>query len=437
METAVAESFKGKKGFLRNSMLLLLAFSSAFFPRLLTTLKIPSLVNFLHFALVPFAFGIILTKSRTKDPQQIAIASALSLGLFIFLVVEFTSAFLNDAGVINIILSYLLWTEPFMLLAAIIYLPMPVERFEWFKAWMNRFVFFHIFLVYIQKFVLRLERLAGENDNMQGVFYRSGSGHVVGASVAASFAVYYLICAKDQPLWKRIIVAILCFGNILLADAKQVLVTLIVGLILLRLSKVQEFGKLLAYMLGITLFIVGFWWAIYNIESLSAFTAWNRPELYGPDGEAPRLKFTGIYLTLDQFTSPLDWWLGLGPGHTIDRLGGWMLQDYSALLTPLGATSTTIGPQTRHAMDISWLMSSFFSPFWGWAAIWCDLGLLGLGAYLYICSIIWRRCTHDVSRFLMLTVAVHGFIFTQMQEPGYMLYIAALIGIIWHQSKEI
>jgi hypothetical protein len=114
-----------------------------------------------------------------------------------------------------------------------------------------------------------------------------------------------------------------------------------------------------------------------------------------------------------------------------------MLKDYSTLLTPLGATRTTVGDETWTVVFSGWADSSFFSPFWGWAAIWCDLGFVGLGAYLYLCSIVWRRiCVGDVPKFLMLTVAVHGFIFTQMEEPGYVLFIATLIGLIWHQQLQ-
>ncbi|MDX2240315.1 MAG: hypothetical protein NW224_06510 [Leptolyngbyaceae cyanobacterium bins.302] len=436
MESSITAQPKKIKGFVKSSTLLLLAIASGLFPRLLTTLKIPSLVNFLHFALVPFAFGSVLLKSRTKDITQRAITQEMVFALWLFLTIEVASALLNDAGIVNVILSYLLWVEPFILLATIIYLPMTIERFEWFKSWMNRFIFFHFFLIYVQKFVLRLERLEGQNDNMQGIFYRSGSGHVVGASVSCSFAIYYFLCAKDQPLWKRTLVAVLGFGNVIVSDAKQVVITLVLGFLILSLTKVQNVGKFLSYVIGIATFCIAFTWAIYNVEALSAFTGWIRPEMYGSDGPVAELKFSGIQLTIEQFHSPLNWWLGLGPGHTVDRLGGWMLKDYSSLLSPLGATRTTIGEQTRFLMESSWLMSSFFAPFWGWAAIWCDLGTLGLASYLYLCSIVWRRiCVGDLPKFLMLTVMVHGFIFTQMQEPGYVLYVASLIGLYWHQKR--
>jgi hypothetical protein len=204
----------------------------------------------------------------------------------------------------------------------------------------------------------------------------------------------------------------------------------VVGFAILSLSKMKDIKKFLLYVIGTIIFVISFVWAIQNIEALSAFNTWIRPEIYGPDGEATQLKIVGIRIIVNSFHSSLNWWLGLGPGHTIDRLGGWMIRDYSDLLSPLGATRSPVSDAVWVATGKSWLgdQSSMFSPFWSWAAIWGDLGFLGLGAYLYLCSLAWRFCD-DLSKFLMLTVLVHGFIFTQMQEPGYMLFIACLIGL--------
>ena len=78
-----------------------------------------------------------------------------------------------------------------------------------------------------------------------------------------------------------------------------------------------------------------------------------------------------------------------------------------------------------------------FLPFFGWAGIWGDLGFLGLGAYLYVASIVWRKiCWNNMSRFLLLNVFSFGLIFTQMEEPGFMLFIAALIGLQWQESQH-
>lgn len=422
---------------LTSSGLLMGAFMVAFFSRFLELFGVPSLVNFLHFAAVPVACGVALITSKISSRYQMNTAYALLLGLLLFLIVEVASAFLNSAGLINIVLDMLLLVEPFFLLLAIVSLPLSTRGVKRLRTLFESCVFFHLFLIYVQKFLLNYCARAGDCDNVQGIFFHSGSGHVVGASVSASFAVYYFVIAKERPLWVRSLVFVAGFGNIFTSDAKQVLLTFIVGFALLTLTK-RDIAKSAGYLFCFLTFALCFSWAIQNIEALAAFNTWIRPEIYGPEGEATKLKFSGIQITLSHFHHPLNWLLGLGPGHTIDRLGGWMLRDYSNLLSPLGATRTTIGPETWQYVAASWLAegSSMFAPFWGWAAIWGDLGILGLLAYLFLATVVWQRlCWDDVSRLLMLTVLVHGFIFTQMEEPSYMLSIAMMIGIRWHERR--
>lgn len=440
---AEATSLQKKKGLVKTSHLILFAFATAFFPRLLGSVGAPSVVSFIHFATVPFVFGVALFTNRTKNRNQISISRQLLFGLLILLTTSFASAVWNGAGAINVIFGFLLLAEPFMFLIAIVSIPLSPASLKQFQSWMLGFIFIHLFLVYAQ-YALDFCDMEGDCDNIQGVFYRSGSGHVVGASVSASFAAYYFVDAKHRSLWLRLLVFALGMTNIQLADAKQVIVMFVLAFVILSLIKVKYWQKALLYFIGIAVFIAAFTWAVQHIEALSSYNTWVRPEMYGPEGEATLLKFSGIRIILSHFSSPLNWVFGLGPGHTIGRMGGWMIRDYSYLLKPLGATSGTenqfvpIGELVWNYVSSSWLAegSSFFAPFWGWAGIWGDFGFLGLGAYLYLCSIVWRRiCLEDISTFLMLTVCVCGFIFTQLEEPSYMLYIATLIGLRWQKLK--
>lgn len=440
---AEASAQKQPKGFFTSSNLVLIALATAFFPRVLIMVKAPALVNFFHFATVPFACGMILTKIRSKDRQQISLARSIMMGLASFVVIGIASAILNGAGLVNVILQFLLFTEPFMLILSIVSIPMSPKRVESFRSWILGFGFANLLFALAQKFVLKWDTCRCspggwvDSDAIKGVFINQGSGHVVGASVSVSLAAYYFVTAKKRPIWLRSLVVFASFVHLVFADAKQVIVTLVVGLAILSLFKMQDIKKVIVYFTGILIFGIVFAWAIQNIEALSAFNTWIRPEIYGPEGEATKLKFVGIKTIIDYFHSQLNWLLGLGPGHTVDRLGGWMLRDYSDLLTPLGATQSPTSQAVWRATAASWLgdQSSMFSPFWGWVAIWGDLGFLGLGAYLYLCSLTWGF-GDDLSKFLMLTVLVHGFIFTQMQEPGYMLFIAALIGLRWQEIRQ-
>jgi len=234
----------------------------------------------------------------------------------------------------------------------------------------------------------------------------------------------------------RIGVASLTLMQILFADAKQVLLVSILAWVLLILSQVKNIGKTLQYALIASVVISIFWWCIWNIDAFQSYTGWIRPEIYGPDGDATVLKGTALRLIPHYYQSSLNWFFGLGPGHTIGRLGGWMIRDYANLLVPLGATTHPMTQEVWSAWDSSYLGSSMFAPFWGWAGIWGDLGFVGLAAYLYLCLIVWVKiCPNDCSRFMFLNIVVNGFIFTLMEEPGFMLSIAALIGLQWQEQQ--
>ncbi len=437
MRTAL-ESKPRAKGYITNSNLTLFGLGTALFPRVFTALKIPSPINFLHFAAIPYACWSVLVKSRSKDHQQIALSKNILLSLFLFLIVVFASALLNDAGVINTVLDYLLLAEPFILILTIVSIPMNTESYQRFRKWILQAAMINMVFAYIQKYVFRMDKLIGLEDNVKGIFIGQGAGHVLGGSVAMTFAVYYFVSAKDKPLWFRIAIAFCCFNHILISDTKQVLLSFIVGYVILYLVNVKDIRKTLMYLIIGALCGAVFLWAIYNIEALQPYTVWIRPEIYGADGEATRLKFATFRLVPQHFHSPLNWLLGLGPGHTVGRLGGWMLETYWSLLAPLGATMHPVSKEIWQAVAASWLgdQSSLFSPLFGWAGIWGDLGYLGLGAYFYMAFVVWKYvCVTDLSKYLMLTVFVFGLVFSQLEEPGYTLFVASMIGLNWQEVK--
>jgi hypothetical protein len=229
--------------------------------------------------------------------------------------------------------------------------------------------------------------------------------------------------------------------HLVMADAKQVLVTFGFAVAILTISKTQDPVRVLIYTIGFIISCITFWWGVQNLEVLSAFLAWNRPELYGPDGDATQFKLSGISFVISKFHSPWNWWLGLGPGNSLDRLGQ-MFGEYKQLLLPLGATISPY-PNEIWTMTIEHYLgplkgSSIFAPTCGWAAIWGDFGFLGLFSYLYLALIVWRKICidDDISKILILSVSAHGFMFTQMQEPGYLLSIAAFIALRW-QEKQV
>lgn len=424
---------RSRNGYISSSKLLLLAFATAFFPRVLDAAGVPAAVNFLHFATIPFACGFILSKSRSKDRNQIAVTKEILFSLVALLAVTIASALLNSAGVINVVLDYLLLGEPFILLVAIVSIPLSPASLERFRAWLMRFALINLLFALFQALVLRLDRFNA--DHIKGVFIGQGSGHVVGASVSITFAVYYFATAKTCPMWIRASVVVAVLVQIVKADAKQVLSVFLEALLILISLKSKDIGKAIQY-LAITVVFAGMViWAANTV--FPALLIWADLDI---QRQGLELKLVGFSIIPSYYHSSLNWLLGLGPGHTIGRLGGWLVWDYQDLLVPLGVTTSPASKAVWGAAAESWLgnKSSWFSPLFGWAGVWGDLGLLGLGAYLYLWLIVWRRlCRDDLSRFFVLTVLVFGTILSQLEEPGYMLFLASLIGLRWQENRCI
>ncbi len=426
------------KGYVTNLDLTLFGLATALFPRILTVLKIPSAINFFHFIVIPFACVSVLLKSRSKEPKQIAISKNILVSLFIFLMVVIASALLNGAGIINTILDYLLLTEPFIVILTIVCIPMTTDSYQRFRDWILQAALINTLFAYIQKYVFHMDSMYGGEDNIKGLFIGQGAGHVIGGSVSMTFGVYYFVNSKNKPLWFRIVILLACLNHVIISDTKQVLLAFIAAYVILYFLTIKDLKKSLVYLILGVIFLSGFYWAIYNIEYLSAYKTWIRPEIYGPDGEATKLKFTTFRIVPEYFHYPLNWWLGLGPGHTVGRLGGWMLETYWSLLEPLGATMHPVSKTIWLTVGRSWLgdQSSMFSPLFGWAGIWGDLGWLGLGAYFYMAIIVWHYvCVTDTAKYLMLTVFVFGLIFSQLEEPGYTLIVASMIGLGWQDRR--
>lgn len=438
---------QSNKAYITSLTLILIGFVTAFYPRILSAVGFPKIINFVHFLVVPFALFVAIAKTPTKDKKQIAISWQIITGCLILLVVMLASALLNQAGVINVFLDFVLLTEPFLLLLAIICLPLSTASFGKLRTWLLGSALINLLLAFFQQILL----LAGllfigiytPADAIQGVFYLSGAGNYVSVSISLSVALYYLLNAKTVAVWVRVFWLLAAFYQLLISDSKQILVVFVIAWALLLLFKFNNFGKALMYLIAIVIFLVGFYWAVQNLEmeGLNSFKWWlSRTELYGPDGEAANTKMAGIYMIISYYKSPLNWLFGLGPGHTVGRLGGWVFNDYGSLLFPLGAT---IHPVTAEVWEKvfygSWLAkeSSMFMPLFSWAGIWGDLGFLGLGAYLYLGYIVWSRLAQDdFSRLLLLTMLVYGLILTQMEEPGQSFTVAILIGLQWHERQS-
>lgn len=427
------------KHFVSLSTLVLIVFSTAFFPKVLLLFGAPSAIALAHLGLVPIFCLLALTQTQTRSRAQVAYVQELLFAILLFLAVNLASAALNQAGLVNALVNFLLLCEHFLFLIAIVSLPLSLWELKRFRNFIYIASFINILFAYAQRYGLNLQMQTGAQDNIKGVFIDGGAGHVVGASVTLTFGVYFFVVARRYSLLSRSVVLLAALWQMNLADAKQVLLVFLVAGGLMVLAKFQRIGRAIQYFAIALVVLYTVYWAAYNVPSLDGFLTWMRPEIYGADGEATLLKtatFRIVPTYYDSWLSPI---LGLGPGHTVCRLGGWMLLNYWNLLGPLGATIHPASAEVWSVVATSWLgdQSSLFSPLFGWAGIWGDLGGLGLISFGCIWWVVWRRfCPGDVSKFFVLTVIVFGFIFSQMEEPGYMLYVVSILGLQWHEYRH-
>lgn len=424
-----------KKAQIQTSTLAIVAFATLFLARTLDVLGVPALINFAHFLFVPLACAFALVKTRTKDRHQLLATKTLLGCLFILFGVNLASALLNSSALINVFLNYILLVEPFLMLLLITSIPLSSNRVKQLKNWIAIFALYNLGLAYFQRYILG----TANPDFIYGAFF-SIAGATVSAIVSLVFAIYYLTSEKDKPLWIRLALLAAAFWQVIISDTKLVLGSFLIGYLLFAFTKINR--KTLIYVIfGVALLFL-FSWAMENLAFLRAYAIWLKPELFtNLDSEFYRAKFAAFRVVPQYYDSALDALIGVGPGHGVGRLGGWMMEKYDYLLDPMGATHPylemrteimrTAAAESRNVMG-----TAMYGPVFSWAGIWSDLGIVGLVSYLLIWLCVWHYyCLHDFSRYLVMAVFTTGFFPGYLEEPASMLFITFVIGIWWHEQR--
>ncbi len=436
-----------EKGEIKNVDLILFAYATVFFPRFFTFFGAPDPLNFAHLLIVPVVSIIAIFSTRTKNREQIKIVLTILAGLAIFLICLVTSSLVNGAGLINAVIQLLLFGEPYLLLIAMMAIPISKERLVKLRNWLLGFALFNLFLALAQSVLLPIGIYPHKGGTIQdataGVFTSGpgSAGNYVSCTVSIYFSVYALLFLQKAPLWMRVIALFAALYQTEVSDSKQIFLAMLLGCVILFLSRLKNPLLLLGYVVAAILGFYGIVWILQNIqvEALSDYANWvTRPGLYGPDGAATQTKLASFFIIPKYFESSLGWIFGLGPGHSVTRLGGWMMPKYEPLLRPLGATSHPVSEEVFRVVSEGWIAqeSTIFFPLFTWAGIWGDFGIAGLMAYLYLGYILMTKvCVDNLGRFMIWSTFILGFILTQMEEPGHTLTIAILLGIRWHEER--
>ncbi|MDT3778142.1 hypothetical protein PJI16_11300 [Nitrospira sp. MA-1] len=409
---------------MRSWLFGLLALSTVLYGRILTELGGPAVVKFFHFALVAI-FAILLLPFLSNS-----ISWSLVYGLLLLSWVMVLSAVINGAGLLNILLDFLILSEPFLLLVLMINRPMSKSQIQTFRWLLVVFICIHVGLSFAQALA------GGGTDDVKGVFLEQGAGHHVAGAVALTAAVYFFTALENFSLPVRAIISLIIASVVILSDSKQVIAVFLLGLGCLLCTKLGDIRKFFIYVL---LFMTSGAVLLFSAFTIfPALTTWADLNLIL---KGLTVKFGILPLLFSHYDSVLNWIFGLGPGHTVGKLA-FMLPQYEEQLRSLSVSFSSV---TQHAWNYqqgnylshSVTGSSMWSPFFFWAGLWGDLGILGVVSYgLLWVIVILRICTNDLARFLAFTVLIFGIVFSWLEEPGYMLFVVTIIGLSWQEQQS-
>ncbi|MEO0355542.1 MAG: hypothetical protein AAF268_12025 [Cyanobacteria bacterium P01_A01_bin.3] len=314
------------------------------------------------------------------------------------------------------------------------------------KKWLLGFCAINLILALMQSVLIPVgiyPRRGGTiADGIGGVFGGGGgsAANYISSTISIYAALYFLTLRSRIPVWLKLILVIASVYQTQVSDSKQVFLALGLSVLVMISSKIKEPRRLFKYAIIVCPILVGIFWAYNNLdlEIFNAYRNWiSREGIFSIDGEGVQTKLAAFPIVGSYFSSPLHWLFGIGPGHSVSRLGGWMLEKYSSLLLPLGATIHPASSEVFNVVRDGWIaqQSTVFFPLFTWAGIWGDFGFLGLGVYVYLGVIVFQKlCKTDLAKFYLISTAIFGLILTQMEEPGHTLTIAYLIGL---QANEV
>jgi hypothetical protein len=415
----------------RSSFLALISFMSAMLARIFPSIGLPGITKFMHFSLTLVCFVAILPHINLERSRS------LLYGLLLLLWAIAISALVNSAGLLNVILDFLILSEPFMLLILIMNEKMSQHIVKRWRLCLVALVLLHSSMAYYHFVTVGFIN----PDLVKGLFLEQGAGHHVAGAVALTAAVYLWARFKISiPI--RLAICILLSGVVIVSDSKQVVGVFLVSLGAMILAARKNLKVIIQYS---TLSVLAL--GVFFIVALTVFPRLLLGTQLDRITNGIEVKTSVFPLIISNYTSPLNWVFGLGPGHTVGRLAE-ILPDYFQELEVLGAT---ISPTTQRAIDLresNYLSqmssgpkggSSLWSPFFSWAGNWGDLGIIGGGIHLSLWILVYRKfCVDDVSKFFLLNVFIFGLVFGWIEEPGYILFIAAIVGLNWqdHQSRH-
>jgi len=266
-------------------------------------------------------------------------------------------------------------------------------------------------------------------DQIQGTlaFARAHGAHLVAG--ALGIACIWLLAAKRRRLtWWVLGAAGLLLGELIVADAKQVLLALPVGVLVAawrsgRLSVVTN-GVLIAAALALLIVIDPYSQdVVYRLQQAR----------HGRNGKAETANIVWKHLESD----PASIVFGKGPAETVSR-SAFLTTDVGgdSSFQSFGLRPATIAIEAQAgAQSVSGGGTSLNSGVSSMLGVFGDLGLFGAFAYaglfLSVLSAVWRKRSSEAvaatAGWIML--AILGFVYDWWEQPPFTLFLAVLTGL--------
>lgn len=412
------------------ALIVAAALATVLYARVLTVaVGVPGIFNFFHF------FGIFLLVITVSFKYGNDASQRLNYLLCLFFGVIIVSALLSGAGFVNAMLDFLLMAEPFFILVLVVCTPWSARNIKTFRWILYIFVCTHLAMAYFQYIVFGLS-----GDPLKGLFLNQGAGHHVGGALALTAGTYFFMDSPLRQMWIKVVFSLACLGIGVFTDSKQMVAIFILTVGLMSPYVVKSVKKLALY--GVALIIgamVYFLLATFLLDGLRLWEAGRQsPTDISNWEQGFSQKFSVFPIAVRHYDNGLNWLFGLGPGHSVSRVSQ-MIPQYENLLGPLGATTSEASLAISRQKESVWISasgpgSSVWSNHFTWAGVWGDLGLVGLAIYVLLWMTVWRFiCLDVVGKYLVAVTVFLGVTFSWPEEPGFILFLAAVIGLRYQE----
>jgi hypothetical protein len=396
-----------------------------FFTRVAGIFDLPQILVFIHFPVVATVFFLCLAGKKSLECQR------LSKAIFLFSGFIIMSGIVNRTGVLNIVLEIMIVTEPLMLLYLLCVSVWGRHQEKKIRLILYAIIVFNLVLSYYQ-----FLKTGETGDGIQGLFLNMGAGaHICGA-IALLSGLYLYNEMRGKNRMTGYLILFLNFLVVLLSDSKQVIAVYVVASACVLATRVRQWFTVIKYL---ALMVLGLALLLYiGTTFFPSLLIWLNAEKVI---KGLSLKFAVFHVMKDHYEWWGNWFVGLGPGHSVGRLG-WLIPKYYGWLKPFGITKTTIFDSVWYVQQSNYISnsktgSSMFSLIFSWAGFFGDLGFFGIAGYVYLWFVVFRNfCVGSFSKLLLFSVIIFGFVFTWLEEPPFMCFVVSLLGLLW-QEKQI